>query len=95
MLQHQRREMLQVLGTGMGIPQDRFEMVAALIHGAGKQQPFRQKSFAQPPTPDVARRGIETCRGKSEQMEGAAAKHQSLINAQQLLQPTPPRQRPH
>ena len=73
LLQHQRREMLQVLATGMGIPQDRFEVVAALIQGAGKQQPFRQKSFAQPPTPDVARCGIKARRGKSQQMEGTAA----------------------
>ena len=32
-IRHQRREMFQVLGTGMGITQDRFEMVTALIQG--------------------------------------------------------------
>ena len=34
LLRHQRRQLLQVLGTGMGIPQDRFEVVTALIQGA-------------------------------------------------------------
>jgi len=33
LLRHHRREMLQVVETGMGIPQDRFEMVTALIQG--------------------------------------------------------------
>jgi hypothetical protein len=34
LLRHQRREKLQVLGTGMGIPQDCFEVVTALVEGA-------------------------------------------------------------
>lgn len=34
LFRHHRREMLQVVGAGMGIPQDRFEVVTALIQGA-------------------------------------------------------------
>ena len=33
LLSHNRREMLQVVGTGMGIAQDGFEVVTALIQG--------------------------------------------------------------
>ena len=34
LLGHHRREMVQVVGTGMGIPQNGFEVVTALIKGA-------------------------------------------------------------
>jgi len=34
LLSHHRREMLQVVGSGMGVAQDGFEVVTALIQGA-------------------------------------------------------------